>query len=128
MKLKLITLVNIFAISSLGFAAEKSNNIIIMPSAEILQNRLDKLGLKDFAEKTNIVGQLAGQRKAPLIVAIAVEIAYINYAENLRNSTPKQAFQATIIETSMATKPSVFEALLKDHPNALEELKNTLFY
>lgn len=55
--------------------------IVQMPSRKDLQARLDSIGVTDSIEKTNIISQLADQEKVPLGVAMAVELAYVDYAE-----------------------------------------------
>jgi len=60
-------------------------------------------------------------------VAMAVELAYVDYAENLIHGMSPQMCQTTMAITRMS-KPGLFEALLKEHPSALEELKNAGVY
>ena len=85
-----------------------------LPSAELLRQRFAEIGLDHFVEKTTIVKDLAGQSKEPLGVAMSIELAMSDYAECLKNPI--------VAMTTNMLKPAMFEAILKDHPAALNEL------
>jgi len=88
---------------------------IEMPTIEILQERLENLGLTNFAEKTKIINKLAGKKFEALSIAIEVELAIYNYNKYMQQ--PKHAILMQI------RKPSLLKALLKDVPQALHELE-----
>ncbi len=91
-----------------------------IPSAEILKKRLADVGLEHFAEKTSIVKNLAGQSKEPIGVAMSIERAISDYAEYIKNPI--------VLTTTNMLKPQMFEAILKDYPEALKELAGHGFY
>lgn len=116
----------LLSVSSKGFAAAHSKDVT-MPSANILQDRLSECGLEHFMEKTKIVSQLAGQTKAPLGVAMTVALSYADYHEDLSRRMPKPMARMMMVQMEMS-KPMLFEALLKDEPEALDELKRHGLY
>lgn len=98
-----------------------------MPSKEALQARLDKIGMTYFAEKTNIIAQLADQKKAPLGVAMVVDLSMHDYFEYIKKSMPAPMVRMQQAQMAMH-KPLILEILLKHAPAALEELKDLGIY
>ena len=95
---------------------------IKMPNKNELQRRLDEIGMTYFSEKTNIISQLADQEKVPLGVAMAVELAMYDYFKYVESVMPASMVRMQKIQMKMH-KPLIFEALLKDEPEALKELE-----
>ena len=100
-------------------AAEKE--IITMPSAEVLKERFSTLGLNYFDEKTGIIEQLANEKKHPMGVVMALELCLYDYNEYM-------AQQPMIGRMMQINKPIILQALLKDHPEALEQLEKVGLY
>jgi hypothetical protein len=92
-----------------------SPRFIKMPNAKVLHERLDAIGVGHFAERTQIIKRLAGEELAALGVATAVEQAMDDYR---RISPNPRAFRQTEM-----LQPDILKALLKDSPEALNELK-----
>ena len=127
MKLKFITLWGILSISSIGFIMS-SETEVKMPNAETLQARLSKIGLDHFAEKTGIVEKLANQQKAPLDIAMTIELGFYDYNEDFqKRGTSPLTLKAMMIVLEKR-KPRLFEALLENEQEALDKLKNLGFY
>lgn len=104
-----------------------TGEIITMPEKRVLQERLDSIGLRYFAKKTNIISQLADQKKAALGVAVTVDLSLYDYFEYIKKSMPEQMVRIQMVQMDMH-KSLIFEALLKDEPAALEELKSLGLY
>ena len=93
---------------------------------EGVESRLTALGLAHFVEKTDIGSSLAGT-KAPLGVAMALELAYADYYEDLRKGMPAPMLQMTIVQMEMS-KPLIYETLLRNYPSALAQLQQFGMY
>jgi hypothetical protein len=91
------------------------DKVIILPSAEILEQRLQAIGLHHFLEKTKLHRVLGNQEKYPLGVAVETELALYDYNEYMQD-------QIIAVQMQMH-KPLILEALLQDHPEAIENLK-----
>lgn len=89
--------------------------LVTLPDAQTLTERFADQGLEHFMEKTTIVKSLAGKEREALGVAMAVETALYDYNEYLKNP-----MMATMMQMS---KPLIIQAILKDSPEAIEELK-----
>ena len=89
--------------------------LVKLPNAEILSERLSSKGFGHFAEKTQIVNQLANQELEVLGVMVAVDLALSDYHENLNNPTMAASMEMN--------KPVLLNLILKDSPKALEELR-----
>jgi len=103
--------------------------LIIMPDAATLTARLNGLSqLSDFATKTKIVSELAGEEKFSLGVVNALNEAMLEYTapKNLKGM-PKPTKEAYIKSLEMR-KPVILQALLQDHPQALASLKKQGLY
>ena len=103
------------------------DKIIKMPGEAVLQKRLDDIGMRYFAEKTNIISELADQEKVPLGVAMTLESAIHDYFEYINKCMPEKMMISQMAQIKMH-KPLIFKALLKDEPAALEELKQLGLY
>lgn len=86
-----------------------------LPSQKEIANRLGKLGMDHFVEKTKIDKQLGDQIRHPLGVPLAVECALYDYNEYLK--------QPMIDNLMQMRKPEIIKAILHDHPEAIESLK-----
>ncbi|MEX0940302.1 MAG: hypothetical protein WDZ41_03005 [Candidatus Babeliales bacterium] len=86
-----------------------------LPSAEILTKRFEGKGFDHFIEKTNIVEELADKTFESVGVALKIELALHDYNENLQ-----QPMMSIMMQMR---KPEIFEIVLKDSPEAIEELK-----
>lgn len=95
-------------------------------SKEVLKANLSDLGLDHFMEKTDIVNSLQGT-KAPLGVAMAVELAYADYYEYMQQAMPASMFRMTQVQMEMH-KPLIYQKLLKEYPTALAELEQLGMY
>ncbi len=98
--------------------------LVIMPNAQILQDRLRKCGFDYFMENTDIVKKLADQQRYPIGIAIAIELCFLAYNKNLKNEETGKIIMAL---TKM-NKFLLFEALLEGEPKALKELKDLGLY
>jgi hypothetical protein len=87
---------------------------VLMPTAEVLNKRLDEIGMRHFAQKTTIVEDLADQNKDALGVAVAVESALDDYSEKVKNPM--------LTNTVGMQKSLIIKTLLQDYPEALKEL------
>jgi len=124
MKLKLIVFSSLLCITTMGLAMEKK---IKMPDAQTLQQRLSNKGFGHFAEKTNIVDELAEQEKFPMGIAVSIELSYSDYAENLKEGMPAPMANMAMMQMER-NKPILFEALLQDHKEALQKLEQLGVY
>lgn len=95
--------------------ASTESEVLTLPSVQVLKQRLAAHGFDHFEEKTQIAEKLGGQKKVPMGVAVAVELALHDYAQNLQN--PMIAFMMQM------RKPELLEILLQDFPDALTELR-----
>lgn len=81
-----------------------------LPSAVILRERLEKLGLGHFVEKTKIDGRLGDLEKHPIEVLATVKESLSDYAECVSN---QQANAVSML------KPDIMQAILKDSSEAI---------
>ena len=88
---------------------------IVLPSQQELDSRLRSLDLGHFLEKTAIDATLGGKQKHPMGVFMTVETALLAY----NKVEPDQL----IVDQVQMMKPVIIEAILKDHPQAIEFLK-----
>lgn len=116
MKLKFIVFFAIFNIFSC-FAVN-----VKMPDAEILNKRLNNIGMQYFAEKTKAVSNLADKELTAIGVATIVETSLYDYHKYLADSMPANYLQIYAIQMQM-NKPMLIKALLQDSPEAINELK-----
>lgn len=88
---------------------------ITLPSAQVINDRLCGIGQHYFAEKSGIAQDLAGKELYPVGVNLAVYLAIEDFAQYMGNPMAGRlmAMQA----------PDIVCALLKDHPEAIAELK-----
>ncbi len=93
---------------------------IIMPSKYVLEERLDLIGLKFFIEKSSIICILASQEKTTLDIAATVEVTIEHFKFHF--GTPEH--NALLNQR----KPLIYEVLLKEHPEILNELEEQCFY
>lgn len=108
--------------------AGAGNEKIKMPEKDVLQKQFAAIGMTSFAEKTDIIAQLAGQKKTPVAVAVTVESSICDYLECLKKdgmSTTSLIEQAVEMDRY---KPLIFEALLKNQPLDLEKLEKVGAY
>ncbi len=92
--------------------------LVTMPDKKVLTERLHAKGFSHFMEKTDIVKQLAGQKKEVMGVIMAVELSLYDYHNNLKNP---------MMSTMMAMrKPQLIETLLQDNPSAVKEAHGLL--
>ena len=89
---------------------------ITMPSEKELEKRLVGIGQLHFNEKTKIARDLGGRVMEPQGVFLAVQFAYYDYLLEFEGNIPAQ------ISIKM-NKPLVLKELLKDSPQALQELE-----
>ena len=106
--------------------ASESSEKLPCFTKEVLQASLSDLGLDHFMEKTNIVNSLQGT-KAPLGVAMALELAYADYYTYMQKGMPAPMFRMTQVQMEMH-KPLIYEKLLKEYPSALAELQQHGMY
>lgn len=109
-----MTLGALLSIATTGVATP-----VKIPSAQVLTSRLG--GFEHFIEKTNFVKNVADKELEPLGVAVSIETALFDYAEYMK-AVPNME---TVMEMN---KPMIFEACLKDHPEALAELEGHGLY
>ena len=90
---------------------------IKLPSAEILQERLNDMGLEYFREKTELHQQLGNKTLHPMGVAVAVELALADMSKIVKMPMMDELLQMC--------KSEIIETILKDDPEAIAELKKT---
>lgn len=123
MDLKKFFLLSMLSCSSLSFAV-----LVKMPDAETLKNNLAEIGLSHFAEKSKIVEDLANRKIEALGVAIVIETHLYDYIAYLEQSgMPEKLLHMHQIQMQMH-KPLLFEAILKGHKDALQQLKDANLY
>jgi len=112
--------------NSWGSAAQSSSSsdgndkkTITLPSAEILQQRLEARGLCLFLKTTKLVAQLGGAVKGPLEVVVAVNRALSDCNEQLQLPMVAMALRER--------RPEIISCILQDHPDALDFLKKQEF-
>ena len=89
---------------------------VTLPKASILTERLAKIGLAHFVEKTTIVQDLAGRTISVLSVLMFFEIAKVEYLDAMKNPM--------LNITMRLLQPLILKAILKDSPKALEAIEN----
>lgn len=94
--------------------------IFLMPSAEILHERLNLHGFGDFAQSTFIVPQLANKKFIPLGIGTTVENVFGRYKHNMQKSNSPIPVEVT--------KPELYRLILLNLPAALEELEKLGLY
>jgi len=97
-----------------GAEDKKGDKVVIMPSKEILSQKLVKHDLKHFMEKTELVTSLADKKLQPLGVAMLLELALDGYSRSV------ESMQVGVM--MQVSKSDIFEVLLQDAPTALQEL------
>ncbi len=120
MKLKISALFVVLTIVSTNFA------MIEMPTAEVLEERLNKAGFGHYMEKTDIVESLANKELVPIGVHNIVFTSMLDYSKHLEETMPGpycKAGQAAFY----IRKRQLFEVLLEDFPEALKELEENEF-
>lgn len=125
MKFKITALSILLSASSIGVAMEQFK----IPGEEILRQRFLKFKMGIFIKNTNIIEQLADQKKDPSEISIAVGSAIDDYCTYLRKMAGTG--NATCIGIDLflkVNKPLIFEVLLEDVPLALEQLKDMKVY
>ena len=97
--------------------------VIKMPKASVLTHRLCVKGMDKFMEQTGIVTQLADREKTVSDIVTTIEGAvdsYVQYLEQRRGSVSVVRLRK---ELMLKNKSRVFEAVLADHPQILDEFK-----
>jgi hypothetical protein len=119
MNLRILVLLALFGVSFSCHAV-----LVKMPSAKILAERLEEMHLGYFAQKTNIVEDLAGQEKEAIAVVVALNVAFLSYSKVLRENphAGMLEFQVNLL------KLDLLNTLLQDFPDAIEELKSSGLY
>jgi hypothetical protein len=97
--------------------------LITMPDAQTLTARLNGIeGLSDFAAKTKIIEDLAGEKKYPLGVVNSLNQAMGDYLKKQVHLCPpqqKKSYEKTVV----MRRSAILQVLLKDHPEALKSLE-----
>ena len=90
------------------------NQLIELPSEQVIKQRLIDLNLKKFVEVTQIDKQLGGQKLYPLRVFLTVHYAISDYIK--KSNVPN-------IEHGLAlSKQAIIQAILKEHPDMINEI------
>lgn len=98
------------------------NGIVYMPSKEEIQRRLAQCNMMHFDKKTNFSEQLANEKLSPEEIAVAIELNYINYLQDLtKGQSAKQASMKKVVFA--LSKPALYKTLLSDAPKVLKELE-----
>lgn len=97
---------------------------VILPSAEVLTERLAQEAFGHFIQNTNIIKQLANKELETYVVAMHIETAWHNYTKRLTLT----ADQRSVLDIR---KPELLKIILKDNPEEvadyikrLDEYKN----
>lgn len=93
-----------------------------LPSKQEIIRILQNLGLDHFAEKTKFAEQLGGEQRAPLGVAIALELAIADYLESFGNTPKRRVMQINML----GLRPAVLNALLSKYPREAQKLLQEL--
>jgi hypothetical protein len=114
-----MTLKNTLLLGILGALTSQSlcamsPHLITMPSAQVLNERLSGIGLQHFAEKTDLIKQLAGDSHPLSIVMFAVDKSVSEYNARLYNTGTAEAEKPTM--------PTVVKVLLQNYPGVLDML------
>jgi hypothetical protein len=86
-----------------------------MPNEQNLYQKLEKLGLEDFAETTKIIPGLANKELEATDVATGIELAIFEYRQH--DDKFLKILQIIVI------KKFIICLLLNDFPDAIQELK-----
>jgi hypothetical protein len=114
-----LTLLMCSAINGLSAMGNK----ITVPDQQELKNRLDKLGLHHFVEKTHIDKTLGSTNRYPHEIVAVIDLALLQYNETSL-STFEHDIQRNIANQFMQMKkPKMIEAILQEHPDAIAFLK-----
>lgn len=116
----MMTLIVLLAASLNGVTPQKTYP---MPSEAVLNQQLQDKGLDHFNEKTGIAQKLGGTEKLTRDVFIQLELAIDDYSKHLKGSGMPPIVAETTLRAISMSKPMILEALLQEHPEALEELK-----
>jgi hypothetical protein len=114
---KYMALITIAATFNLAVAMH-SDDLVTLPSAEIIKSRLLNLGLKHFCEKTEIDQKLGSQQVYPEQVAEKVEESITHYAQYIKNP-----MMISMISAVNLQHPNIIREILKDSPKAISDLK-----
>ncbi len=111
----------LISVSSIFASDDRGMNVrVLMPSKEMLKERLRLIGLEHFAKKTSLIKSLSGQTKHVATIALAVEASVRNY-EKMMKSAGKEF-------DKQETKELLLQALLQDSPGAFQELQKRGYY
>lgn len=100
---------------------DRGDNIrVVIPSKEVLKQRLAQGGLEHFAKKSALIKNLSGHTKHVATVALAVESSLRNYEKTMKN-TEKTCNKQELREF-------LLKAFLQDTPGALDELEKRGYY
>lgn len=97
---------------------QASEETITLPSQEEIARRLESLGLDHFDDKTKLSSDLGSQKKYPLGVVNAVNLAAYSYNELLK----KDCLFSAVVTFSM-NKTLIVPELLKEYPAIVAALK-----
>jgi hypothetical protein len=110
----------IFSISNGLFAMEEDKNadikLVQLPSQTEIAQRLHKLGLKNFVEKTKINQTLGNQTENAYSTDLAVACAM--YVYETTNSLD--------ITLAKSKKTAIVNAILRDHPQSLNAFREAI--
>jgi|GEM_PF-3718304 len=114
---KLLVVIALLKIVGLSQAMEEAKKQVMeckpvkLPSASIIKQRLEGLGLEYFIEKTEIDVELGDQEKHPIEVLVTVKESLADYKNYIKD---KPSFDAVYI-----LKPRIIRAILQDSPEAI---------
>jgi hypothetical protein len=113
----------IFSISNGLFAMEEDKNadikLVQLPSQTEIAQRLHKLGLKDFVEKTKINQTLGNQTENAYSTDLAIACAMYMYEDALST-------EYLNIELAKSKKTVIVDAILQDHPKSLNSFRENV--
>lgn len=98
-----------------------------MPSEATLRARLHAIGMERLLEKTDLILQLADERKYPLSVSVILDAVIGDYYKDLRQTVSEHDYKNLVLQTE-GKKSQILEAILRDHPEALRHLKGLGLY
>lgn len=142
---KMICLIALLAISCNSFAMDEvpaestpTTKLYLLPTDTVLSERLAEKGFMDFNAKAEFSGLWADSEVSVHSAAIAIDMGIVYYAKALAvaAATDRASIDYTkaLTEDELAPlraqlkpvwdgKQTLLNALLQDHPEALEELK-----
>ena len=107
----------LFLCSLLTLTVSISQAVLVkLPRANIINDRLQELGLGHFAEKTKLASKISEQELEAIGVAIAVELAILDYSEDPGITNHASA-------GIQALEPTIIRALLQHSPDAIHQLE-----